>query len=78
MTKTFKPMKSSRPEPIKLQLPIMLLSNAPKFSLLYPSYASCAQLCSILLLMLLPDFEDKFNSLNYIYFTAVESTKFYN
>ena len=37
----------SRPEPIMLlKLPIMLLSNAPKFSLLCPNYAP---LCPIML-----------------------------
>ena len=46
-----------RPEPIMLfKLPIMLLSNAPKFSLLCPNYAP---LCPIMLhKMLLPEYED--------------------
>ena len=34
--------------------------------------------CSIMLLILLNESEDKYISLNYIYFTAVESTKLYN
>ena len=46
-----------RPEPIMLfKLPIMLLSNAPKFSLLCPNYAP---LCPIMLhKMLLPEYAD--------------------
>ena len=46
-----------RPEPIMLlKLPIMLLSNAPNFSLLCPNYAP---LCPIMLhKLLLPESED--------------------
>ena len=47
----------TRPEPIMLlKLPIMLLSNAPNFSLLCPNYAP---LCPIMLhKLLLPESED--------------------
>ena len=50
-----------------------MLWNFPYY---VPVMLHCAQLC--MLLILLNESEDKYISLNYIYFTAVESTKLYN
>ena len=65
-----------RPEPIMLlKLPIMLLSNAPKFSLLCHHYAPVypikLQKCCYLSLKIYLFF-------NYMYFKAVESTELYD